>query len=156
MLGLGVDPRCRSLLAVCADSEKKQEDYNVALLKLLERDVPGVSQAAYDQYTIPAGRGGWKLLNYLLDLGVTHELREGLRFYMQYQFNPKDIPFVSLAEAAQAVKAAGGVPIIAHPGEDIPYNPYAADHSDFWQALESILLTGVETRRSNSRWGQQK
>lgn len=144
MLGLGVDVTDRALLDLCADSAEKQERYNLDLLALLERDVPGVSKEAYDRYEIPAGRGGWKLLNYLLDMGVTRELREGLRFYMQYGFNVNTIPFVSLQKAAQVVKSAGGIPIIAHPGEDIPYSPYEADHSAFWAALESVLEAGVQ------------
>lgn len=144
LLGLGIDLENTELAAFCAYSAQKQEEYNVALLKLLERDIPGVSQKGYDRYEIPAGRGGWKLLNYLLDIGVTHSLREGLRFYGQYQFNVNDIPFPTLAEAVQAVKKASGVPIIAHPAYDIPYNPYEADHSLFWSALESVVETGIE------------
>ncbi len=144
MLGLGVDHKNTELQKACAHNALVQEEYNLSLLRLLERDGLGAVEADYERYEIPAGRGGWKLLNYLLDSGITGSLREGLKYYGQYGFNSNTIRFISLKEATEIVKGAGGVPILAHPGEQIPYEQYGGDNSGFWSELDSLLSAGAE------------
>ena len=144
MLGLGVDYKNRELLEACAYNAKVQEEYNLDLLRLMEQDGLGVSEPDYHRYEIPAGRGGWKLLNYLLDTGVTQSLREGLKYYGQYGFKTNSIKFISLKEAIDAVRGAGGAAILAHPGEQIPCDQYASDSSPFWSELEGLLMAGLD------------
>lgn len=90
-----------------------------------------ISEDAYNAYKIPQDRGGWKLLNYLLDAGVTGTLLEGCKYYAKYHMNDEVIPFVSMGDAVQAIKKTHGVAILAHPGEQIDYNPYASDNDLF-------------------------
>lgn len=145
MLGLGIDYKNGKLLEACAHNAEVQEDYNLRLLRLMERDGLGVSEADYHKYEIPAGRGGWKLLNYLMDIGSTKSLREGLKYYGQYGFDSNTIKFISLREAIDIVKSASGVPILAHPGENIRcYDQYSSDNSAFWSAVGRLLQTGLE------------
>lgn len=144
LLGYGIDTENRGLLEVCEHNSRVQEESNLALLRKISEDIPEVSEADYEKYEITKGRGGWKLLNYLLDSGVTASLHEGLKFYGQHNIDSSKIPFVSMAEAVKAIKGAGGIPVLAHPGENIPYNHYAGTHDDFYRTLEDILLTGIE------------
>lgn len=144
LLGFGVDCQNSLLLETCAHNTQVQEAYNLSLLRQMEKDGLGVSEKAYHAYAIPQGRGGWKLLNYLLDAGMTNTLLEGTKFYGQYGFSPHTIGFVSLEETVRIVRQAGGVPILAHPAEQIPYNPYAPSQDAFWAALEELLQTGIE------------
>lgn len=144
MLGLGIDFKNERLLKACAHNAEAQEGYNLALLRLMERDGLGVHEADYHRYEIPAGRGGWKLLNYLLDIGSTKSLLEGLKYYGQYGFKTNAIKFISLKEAVEIVKSASGVPILAHPAEQIPYDQYISDNSAFWSAIDNLLETGLE------------
>lgn len=144
MLGLGIDYRNERLLEACAHNAAAQEDYNLSLLRLMERDGLGVRESDYHKYEIPAGRGGWKLLNYLLDIGNTKSLLEGLKYYGQYGFKTSTIKFISLTEAVGIVKGASGVPILAHPAEQIPYDQYSPDNSAFWGGLERLLAAGLE------------
>lgn len=144
MLGLGVDYKNGKLLEACAHNAGVQEQYNLDLLRLMEQDGLGVSEPDYHRYEIPAGRGGWKLLNYLLDTGVTQSLREGLKYYGQYGFKTNSIKFISLKEAIDTVRGAGGAAILAHPGEQIPYDQYASGSSPFWSELEGLLRAGLD------------
>lgn len=143
ILSFGVDVKDRRLLEACAHNTQVQEAYNLDLLRHMERDGLGVLEAEYTSYAIPKGRGGWKLLNYLLDRGITGSLLEGLTYYGQYGFKTNTIPFISLEEAVSVVKGAGGVPLLAHPAEQIPYDPYKGDNAGFWQELEGLLAAGL-------------
>lgn len=144
MLGLGIDFKNERLVKACAHNAGVQEDYNLDLLRLMERDGLGVSETDYHRYEIPKGRGGWKLLNYLMDTGNTRSLLEGLKYYGQYGFKTNTIKFISLTEAIDIVKGASGVPILAHPAEQIPYGQYSTDNSAFWSAIDRLLQTGLE------------
>lgn len=144
LLAYGVDTQNTQLLHVCAHNTQVQEENNLALLRCIEKDEPGVSESDYRKYEIPQGRGGWKLLNYLLDTGVTSTLLEGTKYYKQYDFDSKRIEFVSLEEALQVVKGASGISVLAHPGEQIPYEAYGASQDTFWSSLDDVLQTGIE------------
>lgn len=144
LLAYGIDLQNGRLLDICAYNAEVQEEYNLSLLRCMEKDGLAVSEEAYHKYIIPQSRGGWKLLNYLLDVGMTKTLLEGTRFYKQYGFDSNKIKFVSLEEAVRAVKEASGVPVLAHPGEQLPYNPYEACHDDFWLAVSGLLEAGIE------------
>ena len=144
LLGYGVDLENRKLIEICGYNAAVQERSNLMLLRKIANEIPEISEAAYEEYNIPKGRGGWKLLNYLLDLGVTSSLHEGLKFYGQHHVDSSKLPFVSMAEAVKVIKEAGGIPVLAHPGENIPYYHYERVHDDFYQTLEDILLSGIE------------
>ena len=144
MLAFGADVQNPRLRQACAHNAGAQEAYNLSLLRHMEADGLGVSEADYHQYAIPLGRGGWKLLNYLLDIGMTKSLLEGTKFYGQYGFHANTIDFLSLEEAVGVAKEAGGIPILAHPAEQIRYDPYAAQNDAFWSALDEVLQSGVE------------
>lgn len=144
LLAYGVDWHSGRLLEACAHNAQAQEDYNLSLLRHMEKDGLGVSERDYHAYEIPPRRGGWKLLNYLLDIGLTGTLLEGTKYYKQYGFHSNEIPFLSFEEGAGIVKEASGIPVLAHPGEQIPYNPYTVRHDDFWAALGELLEGPVE------------
>ena len=67
LLAYGVDVHNQALGEACAYNTRVQEESNLSLLRCMERDGLGVSERDYHSYAIPQGRGGWKLLNYLLD-----------------------------------------------------------------------------------------
>ena len=144
LLAYGIDVQNEKLQEVCAYNSKVQEAYNLSLMQCMERDGMGISKEEYLNYEIPRSRGGWKLLNYLLDKGITESLLEGTKFYKQYGFNSNDIKFIGLEEAVQVVKKSSGIPILAHPAEQIPYNQYDTCHEKFWSQIEQLLKTGIE------------
>jgi hypothetical protein len=144
LLAFGAGTDNQRLIEACAHNARVQEDSNLSLLRRMEKDGLDVREKEYEKYEIPPGRGGWKLLNYLFDAGMTKTLLEGLKYYGQYGVDSDKIPFVDLDEAVRIVKEASGVPVLAHPAEQLPYNPYEADHTPFWSALNELLETGME------------
>ncbi|MCI8632351.1 MAG: PHP domain-containing protein [Lachnospiraceae bacterium] len=144
LLAYGIDIHNAALQEACTYNCKVQEQYNFSLLQCMIQDGLALSESEYQQYMIPSGRGGWKLLNYLLDAGVTHSLLEGTKYYRQYGFDSNHIAFISLEEAIGIVKGASGIPVLAHPAEQIPYSAYDQDHDSFWTALEELLQTQIE------------
>ncbi len=144
LLGFGIDVHNSKMREVCAHNLTVQEAYNLDLLRCMEKDGIGVSEKDYMEYQIPKSRGGWKLLNYLLDIGLTKSLLEGTKYYKQYGFNSNTIKFVSLEEAVKVIKEAGGVSVLAHPAEQIVYNQYESQHDAFWTSLNELLQTKIE------------
>lgn len=144
LLAYGIDTHKDELVDVCRRNSCVQEEYNLSLLRHMEKDGLGVSEKEYHGYKIPQGRGGWKLLNYLLDTGMTGSLLEGTKYYKQYGFNSNTIDFISMEDAVRVVKEASGIPILAHPAEQIPYHAYGVNHNEFWSTLDDILKTGIE------------
>jgi hypothetical protein len=110
----------------------------------MEKSNYAVSEREYGKYTVPKGRGGWKLLNYLLDTGITTSLLEGTKFYGEFGFDSNQLRFVSLTEAVKTIESASGIPIIAHPAEDICYGEDDNSKTAFYRTIESILATGVK------------
>ena len=159
LLGYGIDLQNSRIREVCAYNSAVQEEYNLNLIKCMEKDIIGVSVKDYLDYQIPLGRGGWKLLNYLLDIGLTQSLLEGTKYYKQYGFNSNTINFVSLEEAVKVIKEAGGISVFAHPAEQIAYNQYDKQHEDFWNTLREILksnVAGIECIHPLHAFGLQK
>lgn len=144
LLAYGIDIQNRRLQDICAHNARVQEEYNLSLLRHMEEDGLGVSEEDYNNYVVPQGRGGWKLLNYLLDVGRTRTMLEGTKYYKEYGFDSNNIAFTRLEEAVRAVKEASGIPVLAHPAEQIPYNPYDAHHEDFWSVLDDLLEAKIE------------
>ncbi len=68
----------------------------------------------YAAYEYDRTRGGWKALNFLIDRGFC----TGVRDYSDLMAHlPTEWPsFPHPAEAIAAIRGAGGVPILAHPG----------------------------------------
>lgn len=144
ILGLGVDIHSSQLLEACAFCAEAQEAFNQKLLKALCEDYPALDFQEYLQYTRPSGCGGWKLLSYLKEKGVTRALDEGVGFYGKYGFSSNDIPFLSDKEVCTAIVSSGGIPILAHPVVDIPSEPLSQEFfATIQQHLENGLL-GVE------------
>lgn len=144
LLGYGIDLQNSMIREVCTHNSMVQEEYNLNLIRCMVKDRIEVNVKEYLEYQIPLGRGGWKLLNYFLDIGLTQSLLEGTKYYKQYGFNSNTIKFVSLKEAVKVIKETGGVSILAHPAEQIPYNQYDKQHEDFWNILTAVLKTNIE------------
>lgn len=144
LLAYGIDLDNERLKEVCIYNSKVQEEYNLSLLRCIAKGDCNVSEEEYHRYEIPKGRGGWKLLNYLLDSGVTHTLTEGTKFYKKYGFNSNDIKFISLEEAIKVIHDASGISILAHPAEQINYNQYEDVNNEFWTTLNELMRTKVE------------
>jgi predicted metal-dependent phosphoesterase TrpH len=77
-----------------------------------------IDMGDYAAYDNDPTRGGWKVLNFLIDFGYC----TGPRDYFDELVNPQRLEWPSFphpADAIAVIRAAGGVPILAHPGASL-------------------------------------
>lgn len=137
ILGYGVDtshPTLRELLRYNLGQLHGVNEEN--LRRIAEAGYP-VDLAAYEAYEYDRARGGWKALNYLIDLGLCENVWDFLdRLYVD-SLRPPMPEFPSPAEVTAAIRAAGGVAVLAHPGASLKgMNGLPA-------ALERVLEGGI-------------
>ena len=95
---------------------------------LLERMLPDYPMLDMDEYARSAHdirRGGWKLLQYLCDKGVTKAMSEAYPLYDRYGVTYAAAGFAPAEEIISLIHAAGGCAVLAHPGVTCPENPLA-------------------------------
>jgi len=116
ILGYGIDPANDSLQQILYENQRRHDAIDMECLQILKRDGFPVDLEDYETYTNDRSRGGWKALNYLIDL----RLCTGVDDYFNRLFGthrPMPFPvFQAPAEILETIAAAGGVPILAHPG----------------------------------------
>lgn len=112
--------------------EKKYEEY----VKLLEKDYSQISLIQYKEY-VSSRKGGWKLLNYLLEKGIC---RDGFEYFElinskgfnEYSFYPKSEDVIDF------IHKCGGKAILAHPG-----STYSSEN-DIEKKLREYVLMGID------------
>jgi predicted metal-dependent phosphoesterase TrpH len=73
-----------------------------------------VSLDDYAHYTWDRKRGGWKALNYLIDLGICQDVHGYFRVFDEIGHPQAEFP--SVEEVVKCVHQASGVVVLAHPG----------------------------------------
>jgi predicted metal-dependent phosphoesterase TrpH len=74
----------------------------------------------YVAYEYDRTRGGWRVLNFLIDRGLCTGPRDYFDDLVS-QFPAEWPPFPHPAEAIAVMREAGGVPVLAHPGASLNY-----------------------------------
>lgn len=144
LLGYGIDPDEESLREVCARNIRAVQAYDREVLRLavqaglISREAAG----AYDAFSYDRRRGGWKLLNYMISLGVC---RDGFEYLdMIGKLGPPKRAFVSVREAVDAISKSG-ICILAHPGI---YRWTRGSLEDNLRALWGTGIRGLECYHS--------
>jgi predicted metal-dependent phosphoesterase TrpH len=117
ILGYGIDEGNKDLQRVLAENQKawdkSEEDSIISLQKL---DIK-IDRERHEYWKTCHQEGGWPLLNVLREMGLVTGVSDYFGKYFGYG-KPAyiTIEFVSPQEAIAAIKSAGGVPVLAHPG----------------------------------------
>ena len=119
IVAYGVDPENADLQQILEENEQtlSSVDYQ-SIQKLIEANYP-VSLAEYERYENDVTRGGWKALNYMIDKGICHGVKD---FFGRLFVGDMALVYPTFADPAEAVRTihrAGGIAIWAHPGESI-------------------------------------
>jgi 3',5'-nucleoside bisphosphate phosphatase len=116
ILAYGIDPTNAALQRLLASNSGQEEAAETEGIRILQRDNFPVDPAAYEAYINNPARGGWKGLNYLIDRGICADVDD---FFSRLFDKGRPYPFPIYpkpAEVFSTILAAGGTPILAHPG----------------------------------------
>jgi len=101
-----------ALQGVAARARMALEGMSEALIVRL-----GLAIEAYHAFVQPEHAGGWKGLHFLLHCGAAADMEQAMMMYPRNGIRYSDAPFPALAEVMAALRGAGGVAVLAHPGE---------------------------------------
>ncbi|MGI6091682.1 MAG: PHP domain-containing protein [Negativicutes bacterium] len=116
ILGYGIDADNAALNKLLRYNTALMEDVDQQSVKKLIKDGLAIDYDEYCQYRHNPERGGWKALNFLIDKGFCRDINDFFAnlFTKERGITFPDFPPPSVAIAA--IKGAGGVPVLAHPG----------------------------------------
>jgi len=120
---------------VVANNARLQEGNEEAIRLLIEAGYP-LSLADYATYTWDRRRGGWKLLNFLIDRGICRDVHSFFNELFGGELILPETDFPPPNEVIAVVQGAGGVVILAHPGVGF-YNGLD------WRGLDRLVGMGV-------------
>lgn len=140
MLGYGIDIENQALLLILKMNRELMEEKDDESIQYLEDSGFNVSLEDYKSYVNDVEKGGWKALNYLIDRGFCTGPSDFFKLFTSYG-NPFDkMTFVSPGDAAEAIRAAGGIPVLAHPGASF----YGGDFKSVVKLMMENGVMGIE------------
>jgi 3',5'-nucleoside bisphosphate phosphatase len=116
ILAYGIDPANPALRQLLVSNAQHEKDADLECIHILQGDNLPVDPAAYKSYENNPSRGGWKGLNYLIDQGICADVDDFFgRLFDAHRPLPLPV-YPKPAEVFPIILAAGGTPILAHPG----------------------------------------
>jgi hypothetical protein len=116
ILGYGIEPQSAELNRLLEENTAHLEWVNDENLRLLAQAGHPVDMAAYAAYQFDPSRGGWRALNYLIDQGICQDVYDFMSRLYVGDLGPATPDFPHPTQVCATIRAAGGQPILAHPG----------------------------------------
>jgi len=143
ILAYGYDSNDHEFIDFLKHTRFLLDESSVKLVELMQEDYPNFSISDFMDFTYDKRLGGWKALHYLMDKGLTSSLKEGIKFYFQYEMSYDKSGYSTISSIAYRIKKAKGYSVLAHPGELIETKDI-----DFFKAelhrMISYGLDGIE------------
>jgi predicted metal-dependent phosphoesterase TrpH len=120
VLAYGFDVDDAGLAALLRENRAKLDQQNDSIVHRLIAVGYEIDPDDYAAYEYDHARGGWKVLNFLIDRGFC----TGPRDYFDKLVNPLPTEWPAFphpADVAAVIRQAGGAPILAHPGASMRY-----------------------------------
>ena len=133
ILGYGINPAnpgLQDILTYNIGLMNKNDDDSIR--RLIERGY-AIDYSAYLSYEDDSARGGWKALNFLMDIGLC----TGMEDFFRGLFSDEPVPFPVFPHPQKIISAiagAGGIPVLAHPGGSV----------NSTSRIEKVLATFLE------------
>jgi hypothetical protein len=138
LLAYGFDPENTGLQELAVANNASLTDSSDRAVGLLAVLGYRVSLDDYARYTWDRRRGGWKALNYLIDLGICRDVHSYFRTFDEIGHPQAEFPPVE--EVVKCVGQASGVVVLAHPGASF-YNGVDVERLDL---LVEMGVGGLE------------
>lgn len=140
ILSYGADFHNPEFVALLRQNRAALDGMSDTLIERMITDYPQISISQYEHFERDPSLGGWKALHYFLDVGLTSQMMEGMRFYGEYDVRYQDANFTDAHQAIASIHSAGGRAVLAHPGETIP----CEDLNSFAKAMNALLDLGID------------
>lgn len=139
ILGYGIQPDSRALIKLLQYNTGLMEETDHNSIKQLIARGYRIDYEEYRGYKSEAGRGGWKSLNFLIDKGLCRNVNEFFASLFTTQNGIRFPEFPPPSAAVAAIRAAGGLAILAHPGSSF-HGPELEETLDFFakEAIDGI------------------
>lgn len=140
ILGYGIDPECSELgRLLCHNTRLMEKVDDESIRELIRTGLP-VDYDEYLAYRHNPARGGWKSLNFLIDRGLCRDINDFFTHLFTKEHGIDFPEFPHPSEVAAAIKTAGGVTVLAHPGSGF----HGSTLEETLDYFESIAIDGVE------------
>lgn len=135
ILAYNPDPKNTILNQLLNNCVKEYDKISNRLINYLTGDNKKVVLSEYEDFTYTGKYGGWKAYEFLIELGIINQLQDYFQLLKFYNVGKPN--FILIEQVCSIIKDAGGVPVLAHPGNTFPEDKL----SDY---LEKIYLMGIE------------
>lgn len=118
VLAYGFDPGNPALASLLEENQARLDQANEDVIRRLRAAGYEIDLDDYATYTHDRTRGGWRVLNFLIDRGFC----TGVRDYFDRLTAGLSLPlppFPHPAKVIATIRQAGGVPVLAHPGASL-------------------------------------
>lgn len=137
ILAYGFDLHHEAFRLFLKENRQRLDGMGDTLAKRMAAANPDLSWEDFAAYSYQATRGGWKSINYLVDRGVAKDQKDAMKYYGMYGCTYEECGFLPADQVCAQIKAAGGEPVLAHPGDYIPLG------ADFSARLDDLLQKGI-------------
>ncbi len=141
ILGYGIDPTHPELLPRLDENRLKLEGTDDDDIRQLIKMGYPINWEEYEAYTYDRERGGFKSLNFMLDKGLCADVRAFFND-IRAKLNHRWPTFLTPAEAVALIRAAGGVPVLAHPGMSLEHT--GGVHAETLAPFLEAGIAGIE------------
>ncbi len=118
------------------NNQKLMETDDMLIDKMIAGGEP-LSKNEYKNYQYDRRLGGWKALNYLIELGYIKTVPDCFKLMAKFNHSHANIPFLSVEEVIKIIHKAGGKAVLAHPGKT-----FSLEKMDYY--LEKIISYGID------------
>jgi len=142
LLAYDFDPESEIMLRLLSKSKLEIYELNDDLIRNMSVDFPQLSMAEYEIYQYRRERGGFNAINYIYDKGLSENPIDSMKYVNIYNHYTPNFP--EMSKTCQIIKAAGGIPILAHPGKWWEDEVGSRSVTAKLMALKTLGLEGVE------------
>jgi len=119
ILGYNIDPEDKFLNEILLKNRNVMDERDERSIKLLQKMDYPVAPEEFAAYENNTERGGWKALNYTIDKGLCSTYKEFFKLFGDKRKGPGIEDCAKPETAISAIKSAGGIPVLAHPGSGL-------------------------------------
>lgn len=147
ILGYGIDIRNSTLQKLLRHNTQLMEQTDHDSISKLIAGGLAIDLEEYLAYQHNASRGGWKSLNFLIDKGFCRDAND---YFANLFTTGRGISFPEFPlprQAIEAIRQAGGVPILAHPGSSF----HGSELNETLNCFGKEDIAGIECYHSSHK-----